>query len=78
MSNIASILGVVPRGAQIVQQVTTAGVSAKKENGNVLSTSDQLKLSKADQEGIQISLGSSKQVEKLEVISNQYMIYTCA
>ena len=49
--DFASILGVIPRVARTVQEVTAAGVSVKKERRCKLSTSDQLKLSKAAREG---------------------------
>ena len=49
--NFASLLGVIPRIAHTIQEVTTAGVSVKKELRTKLGTSDQLKLSKQGREG---------------------------
>ena len=49
--NFASHLGAVPRVARTAQEVTSAGVSVKKELRSKLSTSDQLKLSKSAREG---------------------------
>ena len=51
MINFASLLGVIPKGACTIQEVTTAGVSVKKELRTKLSNSDQLKLSKQAKEG---------------------------
>ena len=49
--NFSSLLGVIPRSSQTVQEVITTGVSVKKELRSKLSTSDQLKLSKSTREG---------------------------
>ena len=49
--NFSSLLGVIPRGARTIQEVTAAGVSVKKELRVKFSTSDQLKLSKSAREG---------------------------
>ena len=51
MMILYSILGVIPRGARTIQEVSAAGVSVKKELRTKLSTSDQLKLSKSAKEG---------------------------
>ena len=49
--DFASLLGVIPRVARTLQEVTAAGVSVMKELRSKLSTSDQLKLSKSAREG---------------------------
>lgn len=47
MISSTPILGVIPQGARIIQEVAAAGVSVKKELVTKRSTSDQLKLSYA-------------------------------
>ena len=49
--DFTSLLVAIPRVARILQEVTAAGVSVKKELRSKLSTSDQLKLSKSAKEG---------------------------
>lgn len=49
--NFISLLGMIPRGAQAVREVTDAGVSVEKELRTKLGTSDQLKLFISAREG---------------------------
>jgi len=51
MKPFKSLLGVVPRGARTVREVSIASVSVKKTYRASLSTSDKLKLAKVAREG---------------------------
>ena len=51
MVSLTNLLGTIPRGVQTAAQVSSAGVSVKKEDRRALSPGDKLKLSKSAREG---------------------------
>jgi len=51
MKSFKILLGVIPRGARTVREVSAAGISVKKTDCAPLSTSDKLKLAKSAREG---------------------------
>ena len=51
MISFKDLLGAAPTSQRTESDVTTAGVSIKKEDRKKLSTSDKLKLSKAASDG---------------------------
>ena len=51
MKSFKSLLDVIPRGARTVREVSSAGVSVKRNDRASLSTSDKLKLAKVARDG---------------------------